>query len=123
VRNAFGALGIRAICGTTAEPAARRLLATARVAAFGEYSTGSCCSASRPASAGRNMKFCMNFSERAMLTWTVPSRRGRPTDPSSAIGKNMSFSKPRAAMVSDNSVTIFSPSRVTVIFSMALNSR
>lgn len=69
------------------------------------------------------MKFCMNFSERSHVDVDGALGRGRPTDPSSAIGKNMSFSKPRAAMVSDNSVTIFSPSRVTVIFSMALNSR
>ena len=58
-----------------------------------------------------------------MFTWTVPSSFGSPRMSRAAISKYVSFSKPLAAITSHRTSITFSPSVVTFIFVIGLNSR
>ena len=58
-----------------------------------------------------------------MFTWTVPSSFGRPRMSRAAISKNMSRSKPFAAITSQSASMTRSPSVVTFIFVSGLKSR
>ncbi len=58
-----------------------------------------------------------------MLTWTVPSSFGSARMSRAAISKYMSLSKPFAATTSQSRSTTRSPSVVTFILVIGLNSR